>query len=161
MKFGLVPSWSSTQNIKFGNHNTRIETAFEKPAWSDSIKSYRCIIPIKAYFEPISVGANYGTVVKISSESNKTLLLAGIFSLWRDELLSFSIVTEEPDAFTSALSHDRQPIALLAKDALKWIAPGELLRETLPSYLSPDRERPLLISSFDRYLKGGRQLNLL
>ena len=51
MRWGLVPHWSGEPSTKFSTFNARAETAASKPAFRDSFKQRRCLIPASGFYE--------------------------------------------------------------------------------------------------------------
>jgi putative SOS response-associated peptidase YedK len=51
MKWGLIPNWAKDPSIVTGTINAKSETAAEKPAFRDPLKSRRCLIPADGFYE--------------------------------------------------------------------------------------------------------------
>src|SRR6202046_1490132 len=51
MRWGLIPSWSKDSAGAARMINARAETAGTKPAFSDAMKSRRCLIPADGFYE--------------------------------------------------------------------------------------------------------------
>jgi putative SOS response-associated peptidase YedK len=51
IRWGLIPSWAKGYSIAAGMINARSETANEKPAFRDALKSRRCLIPADGFYE--------------------------------------------------------------------------------------------------------------
>jgi len=51
MRWGLIPSWAKDASGSAGMINARSETASTKPAFRDSLKSRRCLIPADGFYE--------------------------------------------------------------------------------------------------------------
>ena len=48
---GLIPSWAKDPAVAASMINARSETAHEKPAFRDALKSRRCLIPADGFYE--------------------------------------------------------------------------------------------------------------
>jgi putative SOS response-associated peptidase YedK len=51
MRWGLIPSWAKDSSAAAQMINARSETAATKPAFRDSLKSRRCLIPADGFYE--------------------------------------------------------------------------------------------------------------
>jgi putative SOS response-associated peptidase YedK len=51
MRFGLIPSWAKDSSGAARMINARSETASTKPAFRDTLKSRRCLIPADGFYE--------------------------------------------------------------------------------------------------------------
>src|SRR5271156_528474 len=51
MRWGLIPSWAHDPSAAAKMINARSETAATKPAFRDSLKFRRCLIPADAFYE--------------------------------------------------------------------------------------------------------------
>ena len=51
MRWGLIPAWSKNSSAAASMINARAETAATKPAFRDSMKSRRCLIPADGFYE--------------------------------------------------------------------------------------------------------------
>ena len=51
MRWGLIPSWAKNASGAASMINARSETASTKPAFSDALKSRRCLIPADGFYE--------------------------------------------------------------------------------------------------------------
>jgi putative SOS response-associated peptidase YedK len=126
MKWGLIPSWAKDPSVAASMINARSETAHEKPAFRDALKSRRCLIPVDGFYEwqrrtttkqPFCFEVNDGEL----------FAFAGIWEGWKDpnggRLRSCSILTTTANAVTSAI-HDRMPVILDSNNYDLWLDPG-------------------------------------
>ena len=51
MRWGLIPFWAKDANVGYKMINARAETVAEKPAYRDSFRSRRCLIPADGFYE--------------------------------------------------------------------------------------------------------------
>lgn len=119
--------------------NARAETAAQKPAFRDSLRHSRCVIPVSAFYE-----------FSPDKEKVEFRLGKGVFFLAgcvRDD--RFVILTTAPNASVSPV-HNRMPVIVSREDVCEWIlspdVPGRLLTREMPP-LSVHREYEQL--SFD------------
>ncbi len=139
-KWGLVPHWAKDEKIGSRMINARSETITEKPSFRGPAKYSRCVVPVEGYYEWQSVeGRRTKTPYFLHAADGAPLMLAGLTSLWRDELLTFTIATRAAEGNLAAI-HDREPVMLRPKDVGLWLNPGlqdpaevaELLRRPRP-----------------------------
>jgi putative SOS response-associated peptidase YedK len=126
LKWGLIPSWTRTSEdanvIRFKTFNARSESIQEKPSFSESFKTQRCIIPVKGFFEWQHVGKEK-IPWYIHRTNNDILSLAGIYNNWTDSVTgevikTFSIITSDANDLMAKIhnSGKRMPV-VLEKDA--------------------------------------------
>src|SRR4029077_1348302 len=126
MRWGLIPSWAKDSSAAARMINARSETASTKPAFSDALKSRRCLIPADAFYEWMRMGK---TKQPYCFEINDGALFAfaGLWDRWKDPagkwIKTCSILTTIPNAVTSAI-HDRMPVILDRDGYDLWLRPG-------------------------------------
>ncbi|MDO5494536.1 MAG: SOS response-associated peptidase [bacterium] len=139
-RWGLVPHWAKDEKIGSRLINARSETVTEKPSFRGPVKYSRCVVPMEGYFEWKSEeGRRTKRPFFFYAADGSPLVMAGMTSLWRDELLTFTIATREAGG-ELAQFHDREPVMLRAEDVPLWLNPmltdpdeiSELLRRPRP-----------------------------
>ena len=128
-RWGLVPHWAKDPSIGSRMINARSETVLEKPSFKGPARYHRCIVPVEGYYEwkaPTEAGRRAKTPYFIHADSGGPLALAGLFSFWKDELLTFTICTRAARGNMTEL-HDREPVMLSASAVDAWLNPA--LRE--------------------------------
>ena len=126
MKWGLVPSWAKDASGAAGMINARSETAATKPAFRDSLKFRRCLIPADGFYEWIRTGkAKQPYCFEVNNR--ELFAFAGLWDRWKDPsgnwIKTCSILTTTPNAVTSTV-HDRMPVILHPDDYGVWLDPG-------------------------------------
>lgn len=108
--------------------NTRIETASELPLWREAYTQSRCVVPVRAYFEPHATerGTRPDTHKEVAqlyrfsapehSDTYPLVFLAGVYNAQY-----FSIMTCAPDALMKPI-HNRMPIALTRDGISQWLS---------------------------------------
>lgn len=173
-EFSLIPFWwnpaaakAKTKNNRpvFATHNARLETVLEKPAFKESFKKFRCLIPIEKFFESSLFGTKYPGN-RICVQGAETLLAAGCYSEWLDkssgELThSFTILTTNPNEQILSAGHDRMPVFLSLDAALDWLDRTQKTPEQLKDFLLAESVNKKLQFdiSIDRPLKPGWEKN--
>jgi len=131
LKWGLIPSWVRSEQdaaeIRLKTFNARAESIDKKPSFSPSLKSKRCIVPVRGFYEWQHT-AKGKIPWYIFSADGQILSLAGLFSEWvqssTGEVLStFTVITTEANVMMSDIhnSKKRMPAILNTEDEKKWI----------------------------------------
>jgi putative SOS response-associated peptidase YedK len=179
LKWGLIPSWVRDNNaageIRLKTFNARAESVDEKPSFSSSFRSKRCILPVRGFFEwqhtPTGKIPWY-----IHRADDDIMSLAGLWSDWTDtasgEIIStFSVITTVANDLMADIhnSKKRMPVVLERENEAVWLdlssGKGMLSQLLLPypsSVLSaytigdlvnrkvPERNSPEVIRPFNR-----------
>ncbi|MGA7821767.1 MAG: SOS response-associated peptidase, partial [Candidatus Sulfotelmatobacter sp.] len=113
-------------SIATGTINAKSETAATKPAFRDSLKSRRCLIPADGFYEWERDGKTKQPFCFEVGDGG-LFAFAGLWERWRDPsgqwVKSCSILTTTPNAVTSAV-HDRMPVILHPDSYDLWLDPG-------------------------------------
>jgi putative SOS response-associated peptidase YedK len=146
LKWGLIPSWTRNEDdanlIRYKTFNARSESIDSKPSFSSPVRSRRCIIPLKGFFEWQHSGKEKIPWYIYHSE-NEILSVAGLFDEWVEdksgELIStFSIITTDANDLMAEIHNSaRRMPAILDRDSEKrWTDLSSSLPEVL-SLLKP------------------------
>jgi putative SOS response-associated peptidase YedK len=140
MRWGLIPFWAKDANVGYKMINARAETITEKPAYRDSFKHRRCLIPADGFYEWKKEGKtkqpfNFGMA------DDSIFAFAGIWDRWKNpqgEMIeTCSILTTTPNALLADV-HDRMPVILPLDNYDVWLDLGfkgtDDLREMLRPY---------------------------
>jgi putative SOS response-associated peptidase YedK len=182
-KWGLIPGWIKSQSdadaIRTKTFNARSETIDEKPSFSQSFRTRRCIIPVRGFFEWQHEG-NKKIPWYIYHNDGSIITLAGIYSEWTDpgsgEIINtFSVVTSDANELMARIhnSGKRMPVILSQNDEKRWldisIVPEEIKmmlkpypQELMQAHtISPlindrkaDRNTPELLKPYDYHTPG-------
>lgn len=103
LKWGLIPSWTKSIDdakiIRYKTFNARAESIAQKPSFSHSLKSKRCIIPVAGFFEWQHVGKEK-IPWYIYHANSEIISLAGLYENWIETNTgevynTFSIITTD------------------------------------------------------------------
>ena len=139
MKWGLIPHWSKDGSGAAGMINARSETAATQPAFRESLRSRRRLIPADGFYEWTREGK---TKRPFCFEINHGQLFAfaGLWDRWKDPsghwITTCSILTTAPNAVT-AIVHDRMPVVLAPEIYDLWLDPGMTKVEAVSDLLKP------------------------
>ena len=134
-RWGLVPHWATDAKVANRAFNARAETVATSPLFADAFRRKRCLVPVDAFYEwKRTAGARQPYA--IGREDGEPLVLAGLWSGWRDPAAdavrrTFTIITTTPNSAIANL-HDRMPVILPPDAWDRWLDPappdpGELL----------------------------------
>jgi putative SOS response-associated peptidase YedK len=137
MRWGLIPSWSQDASIGASLINARSETVLEKPAFRDSFRSRRCLIPANGFYEWKRAGKSKQPY-HFGLNDDELFAFAGLWDRWRGPegktVESCSILTTTPNELLSDV-HDRMPVILSQMHYEAWlmapVSEGERLQELL------------------------------
>ena len=137
-RWGLLPFWSKENDKMPLMINSKCETIFEKPAFRNSIKSKRCLVPASSFYEWKKEGKSK-IQYEIGLKDFDLFCMAGIWDLRKNQdgssVYSFSILTTSANELVSEI-HDRMPVILHQSDEIKWLSPDCDPRDFFQSYTS-------------------------
>jgi len=130
-RWGLIPTWWQKPEPPGMTFNARSEEAATKPTWRDSLRSRRCLMPARGWFEwnPNQAVLNKaGKEVKqpyfIFCPEEPVITFAGMWSLWeRPEsapVLSCALLSKTA-APSIASIHHRMPVVLSPEQQTAWL----------------------------------------
>lgn len=134
MRWWLHPHWSKDEpNQKYAMFNARAETVNSSRAFKGPMRHHRCIMPV-SYFIEWRKEAGKKVPMCIKREDQAPLLLAAIYDLWQDSLLSCAVLTQQADPAFAAIHH-RMPLILETGQAKQWLDVGLGAEEALEGAL--------------------------
>ena len=151
-RFGLVPSWAKAPDARLGN--ARGETVDRLPSFKDLLPRRRCLVPATAFYEwRLDPGEKKKTPYRVTTDDN-FFCMAGLWDYWtQEELVSFTILTTEPNALISQL-HDRMPVILEAENRASWLDPEFRDVAQLKSFIKPYPAEKMSYQPYDRYVSN-------
>ncbi|HUV00011.1 MAG TPA: SOS response-associated peptidase [Bacteroidales bacterium] len=131
LRWGLIPSWVRNSDdaniIRYKTFNARAETVETKPSFSASLKSGRCVIPVKGFFEWQHKG-NEKIPWYIYHSDYEIFSIAGLYARWVESSTgevfnTFSIITTDANDLMAVVhnSKKRMPAILDKSDEKRWI----------------------------------------
>jgi putative SOS response-associated peptidase YedK len=119
LRWGLVPYWADDPRIGFKTINARLETLETRATFRDA---RRCLIIADGFYEWQQLPGRKQPFW-VTRADEEPFAFAGLWSSWRGELRTCSIVTTA--AFPSiAEIHDRMPVILTPDGEAGWLAGG-------------------------------------
>jgi putative SOS response-associated peptidase YedK len=146
MRWGLVPPWAKAADDGGPDTkgplliNARSEKVTSSPAFRNSAKNKRCLVPMDGWYEWLKKGEGKGpkTPYYMYGGDGEMLFMAGLWSTWRPKnaakdappLLSCTIITTDA-AGPLAEIHDRMPLTISRDDWDRWLDPDAPIDEGL------------------------------
>jgi putative SOS response-associated peptidase YedK len=145
MRWGLVPPWVKTAEDGGPDTtgplliNARSEKVTSSPAFRNSAKNKRCLVPMDGWYEWLKKGEKGPkTPFYMYGGDGEMLFMAGLWSTWRPKnaatdappLLSCTIITTDA-AGPLAEIHDRMPLTISRDDWDRWLDPDAPIDEGL------------------------------
>lgn len=125
MRWGLIPSWAKDASIGTRALNARSETVTTTPAFRESIRRKRCLIPADGFYEWQKMGSVKQPYCFEVGEGD-VFALAGLWDEWTSpdgEIIeSCTILTTEPNTLVSDL-HNRMPVIVPPEKYEVWLDP--------------------------------------
>jgi putative SOS response-associated peptidase YedK len=158
-RWGLIPHWAESAKVGSRMFNARAETLTASPAFRDSLRRKRCLVPVESFYE----WRREGTIRQpyaIARADGRPLVLAGLWDGWRDPASetvrrTFTIVTTRPNR-TMAEIHDRMPVVLDDADWPAWLDPAPAEPGRLLAMLEPREEPDLVLRAVSRLVNDVR-----
>lgn len=134
-RWGLEPHWAKDpKQVKALLFNARSETAAEKPAFRDAMKSSRCVVLVDGFYE-WQAGEDEKQPYFIHRADGMPMVMGGLYARhdWGD---SFTILTTRPNSLMANL-HDRMPVILAPEAVDRWLDPEERDPAAVEDLLQP------------------------
>ncbi len=159
-RWGLIPHWATDARVGSRMFNARAETLTASPAFRDSFRRRRCLVPVDSFYE----WKREGTIrqpYRVSQADGRPLALAGLWAGWHDPSTetvrrTFTIVTTTPNDALADL-HDRMPVIVREADWGRWLAPAGPDPGELIGLLTPNDAVELEIYAVSRLVNDVRQ----
>jgi putative SOS response-associated peptidase YedK len=158
-RWGLIPHWAPDARIASRTFNARAESIASMPAFRESFRRRRCLVPVDAFYEwkrEDGVRQPY----RIFRADGRPLALAGLWAGWKnpetDEVRrTFTIVTTTPNAVVAEL-HNRMPVIVPDEAWARWLDPRPTDLGELRGLLEPSDEVDLEIAPASRLVNDVR-----
>jgi putative SOS response-associated peptidase YedK len=146
-RWGLIPHWADSAKVGSRMFNARLETLTESPAFRDSLRRKRCLVPVESFYEWRREGS-VRQPYAIGRRDGRPITFAGLWDGWRDPSVdgvrrTFTIVTTTPNE-TMAPIHNRMPAILSDEDWATWLDPAIADAGELIALLEARREPALV-----------------
>jgi putative SOS response-associated peptidase YedK len=161
IKWGLIPFWvrdsKAASEIRLKTFNARVETIREKPSFREAVKSKRCLVLCRGFYEWQHRG-----VEKIPHyvylDGEPPMAMAGLYDDWTDRetgevIQTCSIITTAANPLMEKIhnSKKRMPLILAKKTENSWIDPV-LSAEEAVKLLKPVDEKEMRFHTISRLI---------
>jgi putative SOS response-associated peptidase YedK len=161
VKWGLIPFWvkdsRAAAEIRLKTFNARSETIREKPSFRGAVKSKRCLVLCRGFYEWQHRGTEK-IPHYIYLEGEPPLALAGLYDDWTDRetgevIQTCSIITMAANPLMEKIhnSKKRMPIMLQEGVERSWIDP-DLSATDAVKYLKPVDEKKMRFHTISRLI---------
>jgi len=152
MRWGLIPSWAKDPKIAYHTINAKAETVDSKPAFRNSFKSRRCLVPASGFYEWKKLDSKRKQPYYFQLKSQELFAFAGLYNIWQnekgEELKTYTIITTNANTLVNQI-HERMPVILAKEDENTWLdmqSSTEKLQQLLKPF-SVDKMQMYAISS--------------
>jgi putative SOS response-associated peptidase YedK len=127
MKWGFIPSGAKDTNsvFRYKTQIARSEGIFERPAWSDAIRTKRCLIPANGFYEWRNLPD--GKVPYFIQTTDQPLFaFAGIYGEWTDpdgKAWGMCALVTTNSGVDSIMTPSRLPVIVDPSDEADWLDP--------------------------------------
>jgi putative SOS response-associated peptidase YedK len=140
LRWGLVPFWARQLNTGLTLINARAETVASSRVYGGLVEraSHRCLVLADGFYEWVAAEdpKQPRVPLRFSLASGASFCFAGLWTTWRDEVRSCSVVTTTANELV-APAHDRMPVVLAEPAAWEaWLDP-ELSGQDVAALLAP------------------------
>jgi putative SOS response-associated peptidase YedK len=140
-RWGLIPSWvrdsTSADSIRTKTFNAKAETLTEKPSFRNAVKSKRCLVISRGFFEWQS-RQNEKIPYFIRLKGEEPFAFAGLYDNWHDPETgeiqnTFTIITTTASPLLARIHNTRKrmPVILPKEVERDWIDPDRQLDKAL------------------------------
>jgi putative SOS response-associated peptidase YedK len=156
LRWGLIPHWAKDPAIGNRMINARAESVADKPAFRDSFRERRCLVPSDGFYEWAK--AKHGKQpYYVRVLGGKLFAFAGLWDRWRDPTgetrETFTIITTEPNELLRQV-HNRMPVILAPEEYDSWLAPEATTAADLSKLLRPYPTEQMSYYPVSRYVNS-------
>jgi putative SOS response-associated peptidase YedK len=149
MRWGLIPFWAKDEKIGYKMINARAETVAEKPAYKNSFKRKRCLIPADGFYEwRREQGQKLKIPMRFCLSGMESFAFAGLWDSWKkpdgEELETYTIITTAANELLGKF-HLRMPVILDQENEDVW--------------LNSETEDPKILLPFLKAYPAGKMLS--
>lgn len=124
MRWGLIPSWAKDPKIAYHTINAKAETVATKPAFRNSFKSKRCLVPASGFYEWKNLDSKRKQPFYFQLKSQELFAFAGLFDIWQnekgEELKTYTIITTQANTLVNQI-HERMPVIIPKETEAVWL----------------------------------------
>ena len=148
-QWAYVPPYSDARHLKYSTFNARLDRLKSSGVWRTAFPGQRCVIPMGGYFEWVpEAGARKNRPWYVQRTDHTNIYGAGLWGEWLDKstgelIITYTLLTTEPNALMLAIGHDRMPCILSQDQRAAWLDPSITDRDALIDLIAaPDSPAP-------------------
>ncbi len=130
-RWGLIPGWWQKTTPPSMTFNARSEDAAQKPTWRESLRSARCLMPARGWYEwsanePVrnESGRKGRQPYFLFCPGSKVVAFAGLWSVWErpgsEPVVSCALLSRKAAPGISFI-HSRMPVVLKPEHQAAWL----------------------------------------
>jgi putative SOS response-associated peptidase YedK len=158
LHWGLIPFWAKDKKIGQKMINARSETVAEKPAFRNSFKKKRCLVPVTGFFEWQKLKEGKQPFF-IGRKDKAPFAFAGLWDHWQgtsgETVESCTLLTTQPNGILKPI-HNRMPVILAKQDFEKWLDPEWHEAKGLIALLKPYPEKEMVAFAVSKKVNNPR-----
>jgi putative SOS response-associated peptidase YedK len=150
-RWGLIPSWTKdeqyAEGIRTKTFNAKAETVTEKPSFRNVVKTNRCLVVSKGFFE-WQKRENEKIPYYIGLGDDQIFAFAGLYDTWIHPVTgeineTFTIITTTANPLLAFIHNTKQrmPVILPKENEQDWINTGNPLDKALELLVPYDQEK--------------------
>lgn len=155
LRWGLIPYWATDPAIGNRMINARAESVADKPAFRDSFRERRCLVPADGFYEWAKTEQGKQPYY-VRVLSGRMFAFAALWDAWQapngETRETFTIITTEPNDLLRQV-HNRMPVILGPEHYDRWLAP-EADTAGLTGLLRPYPSEQMSYYAVSRYVNS-------
>lgn len=164
-KFSLKPPGTpyptfNARLLSWDERRQQMIPIYDKPTWRKPLQQSRCLVPLRAFIEPVYLREHAGKMMEFSRTDGRILYGAGIYDETVDKKTGeiyqgLALVLTTPSDFVLRVGHHRQPLFLKASAARAWLSESEMNPQDAMDILLHESEEPPLHAEVNRPMAKG------
>lgn len=154
MRWGLLPFWAKDKKDGAKMINARAETVADKPAYRESFKNRRCIVPASGFYE----WKRPEMQPYWFTPNDDFFSFCGLWSSWKspegETIDTFTILTTSANDVVGKI-HDRMPVAIGDNAIGPWMSSATAV-EDLQTFLGPYPASQMKATPVTKYVNNVR-----
>ena len=133
-RWGLIPSWWQKETPPALTFNARSEEAAQKPVWRESLRTARCLMPARGWYEwnenqPVQneQGRPANQPYFLFCPEAPVIAFAGLWSVWERPgaapVVSCALLSKKAAPSIAGI-HPRMPVVLKPEQEAPWLDPA-------------------------------------
>ena len=127
-QWSLIPPFAKERRLQYSTFNARLDKLQSSAVWKTAFPSQRCLVPANGFFERVKEkGATKKRPFYVHQSDGRPFCFAGLWAKWHDDefkkdLLTFTIITTEPNSLMQDIGHHRMPCIVSEDHYEEWLS---------------------------------------